>query len=315
MMFRNILLIAILGFFASCSNDDESLEDIRTGKPVATLDKSQADVVEGESVTFTITLDRSSVNVSRFKIDLVDYDETMDLYSYDTSGSPVGNDDSFGAPGFVVTVPAFATTAEFTITPKQNFELDGNRTMNFHFTGVQNMNAVVDDAFTTISLNVADQQDAVGLQLDWANTEVDLAGNLIDGEYLGEDGALHSYQDWDFDMYLYNSAGDNVSDFDAATGDIPEVLVFDNAALPDDTYRVVVDLYGSGTLGASDMTFPLSLKVNAFGSWDYSLPVADYTFLDEGDDSGANMKVVALLEKNGNNYTLKSADGQTVLAP
>jgi hypothetical protein len=66
----------------SCNNDDDTGEDIRTQKPIGTLDHTSVTAAEGDDVTFTLTFDRPSSQDMDFKIDLLDDQSTSVLEDF-----------------------------------------------------------------------------------------------------------------------------------------------------------------------------------------------------------------------------------------
>lgn len=313
--YKFLLAAVLMGTFASCTDDDDITLDTRSDKPLVSLDQTSASVTEGESVTFTMTSDRPLSEPMNFKVELVGGEGSFREFTVDGGGETTISDGA-GIIGYLVTMPAYATTHTFTITPDVDLDVEGTETFEIAFTSAGNGRGLVADGSDMITLTVADYvSNDVGLRLTWAQVYADAFGTLYDGEYTAATGVNPGhYSDFDFDIYVIDTATfDEVSGYAGATGASPEMVTL-SEDLPDGEYWLIVDLYSAGPAPAQVFEHDISLQVSKFGNWSVTIPL---TYLSNHATSAPNglnggEVIAAVLTKTGTTYVLSTEEGEVL---
>ncbi len=318
-IFRNkfILAAAILGVMASCSEDDDVTLDTRSVKPVVSIDQTAFSLTEGESFTVVMTADKPTNTPMDFKLELVDGNGSFRDFEV-TNGTESDSDVGAGKIGYIVTMPAYATTYSFTVSPILDLDVEGTETYVFALTSAVNARGLVAEGSSTITATVADfTSDDVGVRLTWDGNTYNSFGNLVEGTYktLNSSGQPTdaSFTDYDFDLYIVNTATFDVIE-DGATGDSPENSML-TADMPDGDYWLIADLYTKGPAPITPHTLNVSMQVAKFGHWSVTIPIGSYNnthpvSAPAGLDGGET--IVATITKAGTMYTLKNEEGDVL---
>lgn len=298
--FKFIFGFALLAVMASCSEDDDATKE-RIVKSVVTADMTTFNVTEGDVATVTLTIDKPLNVRSDFKLELVG--GTGSFRDYAVDGDETVLDDGYGIIGHKVTFPAYASTSTFDITPLLDYFPEGAETLIFRLYPMANSTALVNANSETITLNVANGTlNEVQMELNWAGT-TNSFGNIVDMEYVGDDGVSHSFADFDFDLIVLGPA--NI--FTGATGAQPEFAKIASTR-PDGFYDVVIDLWdttGAAT-PAKKINFKPMLTISKPGVW---VEVMDLSGIWSSDDLGSGSGPAAdiwagYVQKAGTTFTL-----------
>jgi hypothetical protein len=324
--FKNKAFLASLIFstlFISCQEDD-TLEDVRSVKAKVTADITNVSLVEGESATITLTIDEPLYQDTTFKIDLNSDGSTGSFRDFSTDGRETTIDEagfSAGKIGYIITFPAYQTTAQFTIDAVLDLMTEPTEVLSLRLSSTGNGLALVDASSETIKVTINDLvSNDLGIELDWTQTYADSFGTLHFGTYVAADGNEYEYADYDFDFYVFDSGFNEVSGFAAATGAAPEMAILDGTTLADGVYEIYADKYDNAPASHAPSTpfqFEMSLTVSKFGTWSKVIPISYYsTSTPVSAPNGLNGGefLVARFTKAGSVYTLNDPDTNEVLA-
>lgn len=321
---NKILLAAtLLGALVSCNEDDDVTEE-RIVKPIVTVDQTNFTVNEGETVTVTMTTNTPINQRSDFKLELVGGDGTFRDYVVEGDNNPDTDDettidDGYGVIGHKITLPAYATSSTFDITPVVDYYADDNEVLEFRLYPMANSNTLVDTNSEFITITVGNTiNDNLEIEFNWAQT-TNAHGNYVDREYIGADGGSHSYTEWDFDIIVFDPSFNPI--YDGATSASPEYVGISSTDADGD-YYVLIDLYYSSQVDDTDyvadrpFSFPAELTVSKFGVWNYTFDLSSYWTSDDlGSDAGDDDSLlVAVINKSGTTYTLTDYDSGDELA-
>jgi len=233
--FKYIVAFAALGFFASCEPDNDTT-NARVVKPVVTAAVTSFTIAEGQTATVNLTVNTPYFRTMDYKLELVG--GTGSYKDYSTSGTETVLDDGWGVIGYKISVPAYAATASFDITPLVDYLPEGAETLIFRLYPMGNSNGLVAASSETITVNVSNTvSNNVITELKWATT-YNAHGNLDDILYAGVDGFSHSLDAYDFDILIFGPA--NI--FTGATGAEPEYATIASTR-PNGDFEIYIDLY------------------------------------------------------------------------
>jgi|GEM_PF-1894177 len=318
---KGLAFLFAASLFTACQDDDYA-ERVNRDKPVATLDKVTATAVEGDAVTFTITMSQAISEPISYKLELLD-ESTGAFRDYTVSGldaaeTDVSGDGGYGQGpiGYLIEVPAFTETASFTINLMEDYKAGTNKTFKLRLRSAMNGNGVVAADSEIITLTVNDfVSNGVGAKLVWAGDTTDAFGTIHAGEYVGADDETYAISDFDFDLYVLDANSfEDVTGAGGATANSPEEVVVP-ADAPDGEYLIVADLYALGDEPAEEFPFDMTLYVTKFGTWDAVLPIDYFTsssLASGGSGLGDGVYVAGYLTKTGTTYVLKDANSTTV---
>lgn len=271
-----ILSLSLASLFSCDYNSKDNLEDVRGTKSVFTVTPTTSTVTEGNNATFTVTIDKPVSYDIDFKLELVDSESTGSFRDFTTSGTETTIDEggfSMGKIGYKFKFPAFATSYTFTVTPFKDFKVEGQEKFKLMLLSAGNGLGLFDSSSQYLYLTVNDYvSNDVGIELVWDQNSYDVYGSLVEGTYLGADDNIHSFSDYDYDLYLYDSSGNEVTGYAGATGAEPEDVVLD-ATLPDGVYDVYVDLYAHGSAPSVPFAHDLELMLSKFGVWSTTVKI------------------------------------------
>ncbi|WP_412061335.1 T9SS type A sorting domain-containing protein [Rubrivirga sp. IMCC45206] len=194
-----------------------------TGSPVVTLSIGQDRIREGESVTVTATLDRTTTG-----------DVTVDLASTNTA--------DLTGPG-TITIPAGETSASVSYTAVADSQPETDETVTLSIDAVSNG---VEDGAQSVNVVVVDQVSGTG-QLPPTTTSADVPARDADGDGV-EDGGVRLVSlpvDGVTAGELADAAGGDVFAFDPATGTF---VPADDATVLDAGQPVVVEVAPGATI-------------------------------------------------------------------
>lgn len=315
MNIKKMLMISIFaGILFSCNNDD-SLEDVRTGKPTVTVNPTSTTTTEGMSTTFTLTVDKPISSSMDFKIEVADGSAgSFRDFDCSVSGVPVVettiDEGGFGQGkiGYILSFPAYASTFSFTITPKIDLLKEGNELLKLRLSSALNGNGLVAPSSEIINMNVADYvSNDVGVELIW-DKKTTIHGTIVDTPYVGTDNLDHDTSMFDFDLYILDSGGNPIN-FDGATSSNPEFVELSSTS-PDGDYYVYFELYIPSS-GFIRPKVPFNQDVNViiskYGVWSTTINVPMST-----SDTFAD--AVAIITKTGNTYVVTDYLSGNILA-
>ncbi|MBP6039532.1 MAG: hypothetical protein KA523_04965 [Flavobacterium sp.] len=233
--FKYIVAVAALGFFTSCEPDNDTT-NARGVKPVVTAAVTSFTIAEGQTATVNLTVDTPYFRTMDFKLELVG--GTGSYKDYTSSGTETDVNDGWGVIGHKISVPAYAATASFDITPLVDYLPEGAETLIFRLYPMGNSNGLVAATSETITVNVSNTVlTDVKTELKWATT-YNAHGNLDDILYAGVDGTSHSLEAYDFDILIFGPQ--NI--FTGATGAEPEYATIASTR-PNGDFEIWIDLY------------------------------------------------------------------------
>ena len=147
-----------------------------------------------------------------------------------------------------VFIPAWSSRGEGTVTIYGDSEIETTESFSISV-GVEN-DANIDLVGKILSFNITDFGDLT-IGFDWNQPIPGYPFTLCDIGY-------------DVDIFVYDSNGDDVSGFQAATGACPEEMTLSLADLADGEYTIMQNLYDDAGLAAAGITpaFAIPVTVN-----------------------------------------------------
>jgi hypothetical protein len=307
-----IICAAFLSFMSqSCDkNSDDNLEDVRGVKSSFNVTQSVSTVTEGDAVTFTVTIDKPVSYDVDFKIELKDSESTASFRDFTSSGTETTLDEggfSLGKIGYKFKFPAFASSFTFTVTPEIDLKVEGQEIITLSFVSSGNGLGLFNSNSQTKKIVVNDYvSNDVGIELNWSKSYYDTFGSLVYPTYVGTDNLKHEFAGYDFDLYVLDGSGNDVSNSEGATSAVPEFLTI-SASWPDGQYDVYVDRYQAGAAPKTVFDHDLYLELSKFGNWNKKVQIplkSNQAFSD----------YVLKIEKTGNTYVVKDYYTDDVLA-
>jgi hypothetical protein len=312
--FKYIVVVVALGFFASCEPDNDTT-NARVVKPVVTAAVTSFTIAEGQTATVNLTVDTPYFRTMDFKLELVG--GTGSFRDYESSGTETVTDDGWGVIGHKISVPAYAATASFDITPLVDYLPEGAETLIFRLYPMGNSNGLVAATSETITVNVSNTvSDDLKTELKWATT-YNAHGNLEDIMYAGVDGSDHSLDAYDFDILIFGPS--NI--FSGATGAEPEYATIASTR-PNGDYEIWIDLWdkprrlaggaaaGNGYVPTSLLLLKPILTVSKPGVWVKEIDLSNIWNSNSAYSAPSNdvSIPVAYVTKAGTTYTLFDVD-------
>ncbi|MFC4738904.1 hypothetical protein ACFO3U_02755 [Flavobacterium ponti] len=303
-------------FFSSCNEIENDTTDLRVVKPVVTANQTNFTIEEGESATVTLTTDTPYSQDLTFKLELVG--GTGSFNDYLCSGTETADSDGFGPIGYIVTVPAYATSGTFDVTAVFDLLPEGSETLQLRLYSDSYARGLVAEGSDMINITINNKQstDFVAV-VDWTQNYIDSFGTLQEGVYLDADGDPHSFCDLDFDLEIYDEFFSSV--VADSYSSCPEMITLDASTTPDGTYQIVPSLWTTtgNILPASDFFFKVKVTMSKPGVWVKEINVDDNWKFSEGGAQQSNPNAyypVATLVKTGTTYVLKDFATGDVLA-
>lgn len=291
------LFIAVLAAgFASCENDFDGVDTSTITNTPLTL----ASVDPG--ATFGETERTVTVNFMFDENQIVDTDVRISIDPAATTAT-AGEDFIFSET--IVSIPAYVREGSFTYTILSDFEAEGNETIGFIIEGVQDPFGATNELAYNATI-----RDSI------YNTLVMTFDFDIDFTFDGS--PFHTCQFMDMDFYLLDTDGNDLGDYQAATGACPETFVFD-PSYEDGTYVFGSNLWDQGQLDSLDIgtdyiTTVTATKGGVFTETFTAPGVWTTTDLDQANDGNAEFRGVATVVKSGNTYTVSLPDGTEIVS-
>ncbi|MEQ3666109.1 MULTISPECIES: hypothetical protein [unclassified Olleya] len=332
---KNILLSCTVVALTSCVNDDVNYTT--TDKPTVSMTgQSATSIMEGETITVSLTTDATYKEEMDFKLELVSGGSNSDYIVSDADGLATGAtsvDDGFGAFGYKIEFPAYAENHTFNITAVQDVLKEGTENLRFKLTSADNKNGLAAGGAIFIDLEVTNfVSDLPSIVVDWdipvtyVTLEQNILETTLDDVEVSHTESLCGIADFDF--YL------NSFDAYAFTGDCPEVVdqntvnsgSIGNGVLADGTYDLVVDLWDFD-LGldadvnevlTGDFAFPFNVEISHIGTFNSGVINIPALYFSNSSTSaaagGSGETVVATIEVVGGKYKVYDMLGELVAA-
>ena len=331
---KSILLSFSLVALSSCVDDDANYTT--SVKPVVSkTSQSATSVMEGETITVSLETNMTYKERMDFKLELVSGGQNADYFVSDADGAEVGAtsvDDGFGAFGYKIEFPAYATTHSFNITATRDVLAEETENLVFKLTSTDNGNGLPANGAIMINLEVTNLvSDEVVVVLDFDKTvtyntiERNIIGTDLDDETVGHTTSLCDLADFDLyvgSFYSWASCPEEVSAENAAAN--PGNTTAPSGPLADGDYPIVADLWGfdldldadTNEVLDGDFALPFTLYVNHFGTFNASLDFPSTYFSNNTpSDSGGNGEtLLGFLRVVGGDYSLLNANGEVVAA-
>lgn len=325
---KHLMLSAlVLASFTSCNDDDT--EYTFSQKALVTIDNvSESAITEGESVMVTLTVDNPFKETLDFKLEMISGGDNADYNTGNPSepNAPTTPDDGFGSQGYLIQVPAYASSYTFQINSVLDLDVEGTEEYTFRLTNTRNGQGLI-NGNNIIKFDVANYtDDNMGIRLSWSKDEtyqiLKLNHEDPGAPYPDDDETLSEHQDLcgvvDYDVYV---AGANVSAF---TGDCPEYIITGGSnpttVLADGSYDVIVDLWDFDLGLAADesligsFAIPFEIEIAKTGKFHTSIsyPSLYFSYSDTSAATGGGEQVVATVDVVGGKYTVKDNLGNVV---
>lgn len=330
---KHLMLSAlVLASFTSCEDDDQNYTFAT--KALVTIDNvSESAITEGESVTVTLTVDTPYKETLDFKLEMISGGNNADYNTGDPSepDAELTADDGFGSAGYLIQIPAYASSYTFQINSLVDLDVEGTEKYTFRLTNTRNSNGLI-NGNNIISFDVANyEDDNMGLRLSWSKTEnyqiLKLNHEDPNAPFPGDDQTLAKSKDLcdvvDFDMFL------DAANVYAYTGDCPEYVITgsevvnanNTEVLADGTYEVIVDMW-TFDLGlkadeslVGSFAVPIEIEIAKTGKFKTSIsyPSLYFSYTEVSDDvAGSGERVVATVVVTGGKYTVYDNEGTLV---
>lgn len=321
MKINNINKIFILGAMSlslfSCMDDDQDYPAV--DKPTATISPLSVTAAEGDTVTFTITMDKTAALASSFKLEFVE-GEAVDTKDLSIDAEEYGEFDS-GVAGYEIVIPALETTTTIDVVINEDIFADANEFGTFRFRPLRNFVTNVEGGDQLVTINIDNTESFndftsadLGIELRWEGlvsfSYLDNDPDNPDNDPVQANESNYDLCNLDYDIFIVNP--DGTQDFQAATGACPETAIITSDS-PDGEYQVLVDLYdgyvdgdGEKEVVTTPLEIPVVLTVANIGSSD-AMTTFPETFLITDPDSnneGGSATLVATIIKSGSNYTV-----------
>lgn len=309
------MLVGIFGLvLVSCEDDyDQSYPD--ANKPTASISPLIIDAAEGETVTFTVTMDALLDEAANFKLEALEAEsQAEESLDYIVPGLEVYPEFDFGQAGYKIDMPALQTVFTFDVVVTEDILADSGEKAVLRFNAAGNDLSDVAGGEQKITINIANTESFngatstdLGLKLDWSGivSFPYLETDPNTGEVTQEFQQNFDLAALDFDVILEYPDGSAI--YFAATGDCPEINVLP-ATEPDGTYTVYVDYYDDAdqeTVSAP-VPIPMIMTVSNIGATDGSTIYADTFDISSpvSADEGGTPVAFATIEKSGSSYTV-----------
>ena len=332
--------LAVLAL-SSCNNDDtRNTNYTKTVKPIVSVTaQSATTIVEGDRMLVTLETNTTYKEDMHFKLELDSGTGTnADYFVGDSAGAEFGAtsiDDGFGAAGYKITFPAYATSHSFYVYATEDVLTEASENLRLLLSSTDNMNGLTANGDNEyIDLEITNfTSDLLGIVVDWSSSvnyktlnQYDVDTNGVDITDADNVVVEHNNDDVcglaDIDFWL---TGAPVSRF---TGDCPEEwLEFNgnNTVLGDGTYELWTDLWDfSLPLTAADneimiggFSFPVHVTIAKTGKFNTTFTVPSfYSTFDtpSAATGGAGEKLIATIIVAGGNYTVNDANGNLIAA-
>lgn len=186
MKINNINKIFLLGAVSlslfSCMDDDQDYPAV--DKPTATISPMEVTAAEGDTVTFTVTLDKPAPLKSSFKLEYVEGDAT-DTEDVTVDAEDFQANDS-GPAGYSVSIPVLSTTTTFDVIINEDIFADVNESGTYRFRPLLNFTSNVAGGDQLVTINIDNTQSYNGFNADDLGIELKWDG-IVSFSYLDND--------------------------------------------------------------------------------------------------------------------------------
>ena len=331
---KNILLSCTVVALTSCVNDDVNYTT--TDKPTVSMTgQSATSVMEGETITVSLTTDATYKEEMDFKLELVSGGSNSDYIVSDADGEAVGAttvDNGFGAFGYKIEFPAYAENHTFNITAVQDVLKEGTENLRFKLTSADNKNGLAAGGAIFIDLEVTNYvSDELVAVMDFDKTvsyvtiEQKILETDLDDETVDHTDSLCNLIDYDFYLgswFSWASCPEEISAANAAAN--PGNTTAPGGPLADGDYVIVADLYevdlgldaDENEILDGDFALPFTLTINHVGTFNASIdfPATYFSNSPQSAAGGNGQVLLGTLSVVGGKYILKNADDEVVAA-
>ena len=296
------IIMAVLAI--GCTDYEQNYPD--PNKPVVSIASSDVTLTEGESGSITLNISRAIGSNIDLKLTPMTEGSTLSDsdYSLSTFGEFTSADDGVGSvPAYDVVIPAGTTSFEIPISTLDDVDIEGTETISFQLSSTGSGMATVDTNSDMVTLTINNNESSdFYTELAWS------------GSYLGADGVMHGFCDFDLDLELYSA---DFTLLAASYSSCPESLRISVGDLTDGTYYIVPSFYTSSgpAAPAENVNIPARLTfaqpgvqtetVSLETLWDYNTGGA----VEENPDA---YYVEYQLEVDGTNFTVTNGAGTVI---
>lgn len=284
----NVLSLALLlasVVFTSCNNDDLTNDSVKNANDGVASVVAVSPTIDVNGVSM---LNEGTVNSDHKFSVVLDEVQPVDVYvnvSLVPGGDAVeGEDFDFDHQ---ILIPAFTNSGEGTISIHGDDVTESTESFTLMVGSGTEANLVVSKELV---FNITDFGD-LNLELSW-DTTFEFGGSPYTLCEIG----------YDVDFLLLDSTGEDVTNFDAATGDCPETMTLSLADLPDGEYELIQTVYetaGLETAGLATFEIPVTVtysRDNSSFAGSFVQDASDASDSDAvSDPSGANPIYVATI--------------------
>jgi hypothetical protein len=301
----------------SCTEPDNETGDVKFVKPVVTANQTNFTLTEGETASITLTTDTPLNQDMTFKLEIVG--GTATFRDYMCSGSETTAGEGFGPIGHIVTLPAFASSATFDITPIFDLLPEGSENLQLRLYSDSYSRGLIAEGSDMINISIANKtSDDFVVVFDFTQNYYDSFGSLVEPTYVDNtaNAADHAFCELDFDLEIYDEFLTTPL-FDSYSS-CPESITLD-ATTPDGTYVVVPSLYttAGNAVPAIDFFFKTKITMAKPGVWVKDININTNWLFSAGGAVQGNPNAyypVATLVKTGTTYVLTDFNTGDVLA-
>ncbi|HKJ49648.1 MAG TPA: hypothetical protein VJ973_11190 [Christiangramia sp.] len=296
------IIMAVLAI--GCTDYEQNYPD--PNKPVVSIASSDVTLTEGESGSITLNISRAIGSNIDLKLTPMTEGSTLSDsdYSLSTFGEFTSADDGVGSvPAYDVVIPAGTTSFEIPISTLDDVDIEGTETISFQLSSTGSGMATVDTNSDMVTLTINNNESSdFYTELAWS------------GSYLGADGVMHGFCDFDLDLELYSA---DFTLLAASYSSCPESLRISVGDLADGTYYIVPSFYTSAgpAAPAENVNIPARLTfaqpgvqtetVSLETLWDYNTGGA----VEENPDA---YYIEYQLEVDGTNFTVTNGAGTVI---
>lgn len=321
----NLLGLALLALvMAGCDTASQEVADVISPDDYPTVtfetDASGTAFTEGDTIKYTITLEKWLDRAITFSARIIDGDAT---------------DADFTIVPAVIS--PFSSSADLLIVIDQDDPADPDESVTFEigaFSIADRYLVHPDTENPTISFSIANWESPV-LQMSFSwDKDVDVNPNYLP-DFPDYVNTYHAGSEMDFDIFISDAAGYDNNDpwgtwnsaIYAATGDEPEEMNFDGLA--DGTYVIFCELWYNAFADSSEFygqtveELPVPITAHFLQSGVQEMVIVQdesqvFTTMSQGADNpeydgGVVDTFVAEVTIDGDTYTIKDYNGATVL--
>ncbi|MGB1204565.1 MAG: hypothetical protein ACPG5B_02895 [Chitinophagales bacterium] len=277
----SVLLLFVILTFVSCDKDEHTdFSTLDASTVTATLDANLPSTILEQDSTFviTISLDKPQVVDMKFYMSLLEGTATEgEDFDYDHE----------------IVIPAYATSGSSEIKIYNDLTIEESETFTVVFgdTSTPNVNFV--QAEHTITLE------------NYVNPNLEMYFEW-DAVLATDSGEVHFCDYVDLDVYVFDTDGNDLGIYDAATGACPEAMLFSGMA--DGDYILMTNLWSSGVIPddpAVVVEFPITGTFIQGGLFEMHMTQSSENSFSSADgDSSDDFRPLANLSISNGTYTI-----------